>query len=113
MYFKTLIALGCAMFSVPAFAQESEFSRHSRLPECRGGLTRQQEPCRYLTPPPPHVPPATSYVPKDYGSADDPYKTRKHIKPPAREDLPPLGQGMSVVPSKKGVIIKKEWQWGK
>jgi hypothetical protein len=48
MYFKTLLAMGCVMFSAPAFAQSSDFARHSQLPPCPEGVTRQREPCRYL-----------------------------------------------------------------
>jgi hypothetical protein len=48
MFSKTLIALGCAVISAPAFAQSSDFSRHAQLPPCPKGVTRQQEPCRYL-----------------------------------------------------------------
>jgi hypothetical protein len=86
VYFKMLIALG-AVISVPAFAQDSEFSRHSQLPECPPGLgTRHQQPCRYLNPPTRDNTQATrpKGVPrlKEEPRVSGPYHQRGEVVPP-------------------------------
>jgi hypothetical protein len=61
MYRKTLIALACAVISVPAFAQGPESSRYRQLPPCPSQLTRNQAPCANLewNRSPPSPPPKT------------------------------------------------------
>jgi hypothetical protein len=74
MYRKTLIMLACAVISAPAFAQSS-------LSECPHQLSRNQDQCRYLTPPSRPLDLSVHSEPDGYGGTD--YKYGQRLERPS------------------------------